>query len=101
MVEPDEAYPSHLYFFLGLFHGKSPDAAMIASEEERKAEFKVRAKASIWRKVIEGKLDPVQGIMTGKLKVEGNIAKIMRYPKAAKEITSCSLKVPTDFGDSP
>jgi len=25
--------------------------------------------------------------------------KIMRYPKAAKEIVSCCAKIPTDFGD--
>jgi putative sterol carrier protein len=49
--------------------------------------------------VIEGKLDPIQGMMTGKLKLEGNLATVMRYPKAAKEITSACSKVPTDFGD--
>ena len=101
VVEPDESYPNHIYFFLGLFHGKSPDAAMIASEDERKADFKIRANASTWRKVIEGKLDPIQGMMTGRLKLQGNLAKVMRYPKAAKEITSICSKVPTDFGDQP
>jgi putative sterol carrier protein len=99
VVEPDESYPSRIYFFLGLFHGKSHDAAMIASEDERNADFKIRASASTWRKVIEGKLDPIQGMMTGKLKLEGNLATVMRYPKAAKEITSACSKVPTDFGD--
>ncbi len=98
VVEPDESYAHRLCFFLGLFHGKSPDAAMIASEDERKADYKVRATFSTWRKVIEGKLDPIQGMMTKKLKLEGNLAKVMRYPKAAKEsVASCS-KVPTEFG---
>jgi len=40
-------------------------------------------------------------MMTKKLKLEGNLAKVMRYPRAAKEIVvSCSM-VPTDFGDQP
>ena len=51
------------------------------------------------RKVIEGEMDPIQGMMTRKLKVEGNMMKIMRYPKAAKEIVSCCALIPTDFGD--
>jgi putative sterol carrier protein len=101
VVEPDESYAHRLYFFLSLFHGKSPDAAMISSEDERKADYKIRAAYGTWRKVIEGKLDPIQGLMTKKLKLEGNLAKVMRYPRAAKEIVASCSRVPTDFGDQP
>ena len=101
VIEPDEPGQNQTYFFLGLYHGKSPDAAILASEDERKADFKIRAPYGTWRKVIEGKLDPIQGLMTGKLKLEGNLMKIMRYPRAAKEIIACCSKVPTDFGDQP
>jgi putative sterol carrier protein len=101
IVEPDESFPDHIYFYLGLLHGKSPDAAMIANENERKAEFTIRAPYGTWRKVIQGKLEPIQGMMTGKLKLRGNLMKVMRYPKAAKEIISCCAKIPTDFGDQP
>ena len=87
--------------FLGLLHGKCTGAAMIATKDERKAQFFIRAPAAVWRKVIEGKLDPIQGMMTRKLKLEGNMMKIMRYPKAAKEIITCCSKIPTDFGDQP
>ena len=97
IVEPDDAYPETAYLFLGLYHGKSPDAAMVASEDERGAEFVLRAPFSNWRKVIEGKLDAIQGMMTRKLKVQGNMMKIMRYPKAAKEIVSCCALVPTEW----
>ena len=101
IVEPDGSFPDHVYFYLGLLHGKSPDAAMVASETERKAEFTIRAPYGTWRKVIEGKLDPIQAMMTGKLKLKGNLMKVMRYPKAAKEIISCCSKISTDFGDQP
>jgi len=99
VCEPDEAYDDTAYLFLGLYHGKSPDAAEVASEDEREAEFVIRAPFSNWRKVIEGRLEPIQGMMTRKLKLEGNMMKIMRYPKAAQEIVSCCALVPTDFGD--
>ena len=98
VVEPDEAYSEMAYLFLGLYHGKSPDAAVLGSEKERPAEFVLRAPFTNWRRVIEGKLDPIQGMMTKKLRVEGNMMKIMRYPKAAKEIVACCALVPTDFG---
>lgn len=98
VVEPDEAYPHTAYLFLGLYHGKSTDAAMIGGETERPAEFIIRAPFSTWRQVIEGKLDPIQGMMTRKLKLQGNMMKVMRYPKAAKEIVACCAKVPTEWG---
>jgi putative sterol carrier protein len=98
IVEPDDAFEDTAYLFLGLYHGKSPDAGAMSSQEEREAEFVLSAPFTNWRRVIEGKLDPIQGMMTKKLKVSGNMMKIMRYPKAAKEIVSCCALVPTDFG---
>ncbi len=95
IVEPDEAYDDEAYLFLGLYHGKSPDAAALEDLNEREAEFILRGPFSVWRQVIEGKMDPIQGMMTRKLKVQGNMMKIMRYPKAAKEIVSCCAQVPT------
>jgi putative sterol carrier protein len=99
VIEPDDVFKDTGYLFLGLYHGKSPDAGMISSQEEREAEFVLSAPFTNWRKVIEGSLDPIQGMMTKKLKVKGNMMKIMRYPKAAKEIVACCALVPTDFGD--
>jgi putative sterol carrier protein len=97
--EPDATYDSEAYLFLGLYHGKSPDAAMLASEDEREAQFIIRAPFSAWRQVIEGKLDPIQGMMMRKLKLTGDMKMILRYVAAAKEIVSCCALIPTDFGD--
>jgi len=97
VVEADEAYPETAYLFLGLHHGKSTGAARVESEDERDAEFVIRAPFSIWRKVIEGNLDPIRGLMTRRLKLSGTMVKIMRYPKAAQEIIACCAEVPTDW----
>ena len=35
--------------------------------------------------------------MTKQLKLNGNMMMIMRYPKAAKEIISCTKLIPTEF----
>lgn len=97
VVEADEAYSETAYLFLGLHHGKSTDAMRLESQDERDAEFVIRAPYSIWRKVIEGELDPIRGMMTRRLKLSGNMVKIMRYPKAAQEIIACCAEVPTDW----
>jgi putative sterol carrier protein len=98
-IEPDSAYPENAYLFVGLYHGKCTDAALIASDTEREAQFVIRASFSNWRKVIEGKLDPIPAMMTRKLKLKGDMMKVMRYPKAAKEMVNCVSRVSTDFGD--
>lgn len=97
--EPDEAYDGEAYLFLGLYHGKSTDAAMLQSEDEREAQFIIRAPFSAWRQVIEGKLDPIQGMMMRKLKLTGDMKMVLRYVAAAREIVSCCALIPTDFGD--
>ncbi len=99
IVEPDNGYQDSCCLFLALYHGKSPDAAVIASPDEREHEFLIRAPFNAWRKVIQGEIDPIQAMMTRTLRLSGNMMKIMRYPKAAKEIVACCAFVPTDFGD--
>jgi len=97
VVEPDEEFDDTAYLYLGLYHGKSPDAAVVDSEDARETEFVIRAPYGVWRKVVEGKLDPIQGMMTRQLKLSGNMMKVMRYPKAAQEIVACCAEVPTDW----
>ncbi len=97
VVEPDDAYPETAYLYLNLYHGKSPNAALLSGPDEKQAAYLLAAPFNTWRKVIEGKLDPIQGMMTRKLKLNGNMMKIMRYPKAAKEIVACCAHVPTDW----
>ena len=99
IIEPDKAFPEEAYLFVGLYHGKCTDTAILANEDEREAQFVIRAPYANWRKVIEGKLDPIQGMMTRKLKLKGNMMKVMRYPKAAKEMVNCVSRVPTDWPD--
>jgi len=97
VMEADSAMPKTAYFFVGLLHGKSTDTALVEGEDTRPAQFKLTASFTTWRKIIEGKLDPIQAIMTGKLKLKGNLAKVLRYPKAAKELVNCVMQVPTEF----
>ncbi|MEJ5311497.1 MAG: SCP2 sterol-binding domain-containing protein [Anaerolineae bacterium] len=99
IIEPDEAFSETAYLYLGLYHGKSPAAMQVSSPDEKEAGYVISAPFSSWRKVIEGKLDPIQGMMTRRLKLQGDMKMIMRYPKAAKEIIACTKLIPTDFGD--
>ncbi len=97
IADPDDAYPETAYLHLQLYHGSSAGAAQVYPDDMPETEFIINAPYSTWRKVIDGKLDPIQGMMTGQLKLQGDLMKVMRYPKAAQEIVSCCAKIPTDW----
>ena len=97
VIEPDDVYDQTVHLYLGLFHGKSPSAGALSDPEDRKAAYTIRAPYSTWRRVVEGKLDPIQGMMTRQLKLQGNMMMIMHYPKAAQEIIACTKSIPTEF----
>jgi putative sterol carrier protein len=83
--------------YIDLWHGEARSAYEVADEGEMSPEFTIRAPVSTWRRVIEKKLDPIQGMITGQLKLKGTMSKIMRFPRAAAELVNCATKVPTDF----
>jgi putative sterol carrier protein len=97
VVEGDDAFPEEAYLHLQLYHGSSAGAAMVDPSQLPETEYTIKAPFSTWKKVIDGKLDPIQGMMTGQLKLDGDLMKIMRYPKAAQEIVACCAKIPTDW----
>lgn len=83
--------------YMDLWHGECRSAAAVADENEKNPEFRIWAPVGTWKKVIEKKLDPIQGLMTGQLKLRGNMMKIMRAPKAAAELVNCCTLVSTEF----
>jgi putative sterol carrier protein len=97
VIEPDQVFSETAYFLLELHHGSSPGAKMLNGDDFPQTEYTITAPYTTWRKVIEGKLDPIQGMMMGQLKLKGDLMKIMRYPKAAQEIVSSCAEVPTEW----
>lgn len=97
IVEPGSGVPEQAVLYVDLWHGEARSGGMLADESEKNPEFVIRAPIGTWRRVIEKKLDPIQGMVTGQLKLKGTLSKIMRAPKAAAELVNCATKVPTEF----
>jgi putative sterol carrier protein len=97
VCEPGPGLAETVVLYIDLWHGEARSAAEVAGISEKNPEFVIRAPIATWRRVIEKKLDPIQGMITGQLKLTGTMSKIMRYPKAAAELVNCATKVPTEF----
>lgn len=97
IVEPEGGLKERVIFYMDLWHGECRSACVVADEKEKTPEFRILAPLSKWHRVIEKKLDPIQGLVTRQLKLQGNLMKIMKAPKAALELVNCCTLVPTEF----
>jgi putative sterol carrier protein len=83
--------------YLDLWHGKCRQAEMVEDPSAKDAEFKLTADMDKWKDVLAGKLDPVKGLMTRKIKLDGNLVKIMQNVKAAQELVNSATTVDTTY----
>ena len=81
---------------LALAHGECssatyhPDARTVASE------FVYEGTRENWDRLLRKELDPVKAILDGTFRIKGNLAKAMRFTRAAKELveTAASISEP-------
>lgn len=98
IVEPDKVFEKEAYIYLDLYHGKCRESKFSTSLNDLPtAEFRYRGPFTNWMKLINKEIDPIQGILTGKFKLEGSMMKIMRFTKAAKEMVSTASMVDSEF----
>jgi putative sterol carrier protein len=95
---PDENDPEPTYIYINLQHGKASDARLLKSLDEKKALFTTTAPYGTWRKVLEGRIDPIQAMFSNKVKLTGSMAAIQRTPKATYELVKIAGSIDTDFG---
>ena len=97
IIEPDQNFAQTVYMYLDLYHGKCRRAAQLKGPDEVQTGYILSATYTTWKKVIEAKLDPIQALMTRKLILKGDMLQVMRYPKSAKDMVDCVLRVPSYF----
>jgi putative sterol carrier protein len=98
ICQPDQDFPGTAYLYINLQHGKCIEAKMLSGPDEMKPIFTISAPFGTWRRVVERRLDALQGMFSGKLKVVGSMAQLQRTPKATTDMVACAARIPTDFG---
>jgi len=98
-AEPDKNVPADVWGYLDLWHGSCRGGGVVASEEGARAAYVIAAPYTRWKDVLHGDLDPVKGMMQGKLKVRGDLPTIIRYVRAANELVRLTGQVDTTFPD--
>jgi len=71
--------------------------ALVKQGEDKKAGFTYSGPYGNWKKLINKQIDPIQGLLIGKFKLQGDMAKVLRAVRAAKELVETAGRVPTEF----
>jgi len=81
---------------LALAHGECSAATFHPDARTVSSEFVYEGSPENWRKLLDGQVDPVKAILDGTFRIKGNLAKAMRFTRAAKELVETAAKVPAD-----
>lgn len=99
-AEPDKGLPQEVWLWMDLWHGECRGSRYdIPADEGSKARFVIMAPYTRWKEVIRRELDPVKGLMQGKLKLKGDLPAIVRHVNAANELVKLAASMPTEFVD--
>jgi putative sterol carrier protein len=97
VVNPDAEHKESATIYMDLWHGKCRGAALVKAGEQKKTAYVYSGPYGNWQKLINKQIDPIQGLLTGKFKLQGDMAKVLRAIRAAKELVETAGKVPTEF----
>ncbi len=97
IVGPGGTLDKTAILYTDLWHGKCREAYLVTDESAKTPVFRMSAPVATWKKVLTKKLDPIQGLVTGQLKLRGNMAMVMKSVKAAKELVESCTRVETEF----
>lgn len=90
---PDQ---SQKLLYLDLWHGKCRDAYEVTGAAPA-ATFVLAAPLANLVKIIKGDLDPIQAMVTGKLKVKGSMIVMMKNVPTVLEFVNTARQVDTEF----
>ena len=97
-IEPDDVYDGEpVYTFVALEDGECLDAYATDDPDSEDWGFAYRGGYSHWKALIEGDLDPIEGLMDGKFELDGDMQKVMQYSQAAVVMTENAAAVDTEF----
>ncbi len=99
IVWPDKeiGIEEELVMWMDLWHGKCRAFEMLPSRDAKETAFIYEGEYANWKEIIEGRLDPIKALLTRKMRLTGDRAKVMRATRAAKELVRTAQMIKTEF----
>lgn len=97
IIEPGGKLQEEATVYMDLWHGECRNAYLLEHPNGEKPAYLLSGPVATWKRVMTKQLDPMQAMMTGQLKLKGDMAMVMKNVRAAKELVECCTRVPTEF----
>ena len=99
-IESGGPLKEEMIFFTDLWHGECRDAFMGENEKQLKKlspAFILTSPYQSFVRILKGQLDPMQAMITRKLKVQGSMGYMMRNVPTVLEFVRCAKEIETEF----
>ena len=94
VIEPEDNLKEQVIFYLDLWHGSCRKTEVLSEcGGNEKPAFILKAKYNNFARIVQGKLDPMQAMMTRRLQVEGSMAYMMRNVPTVLDFVRCAREV--------
>lgn len=97
VIEPEGNLKELRIFYLDLWHGKCRGVAELKDASEKNAVFVLTATYENIKRILTGKLDPMQAMLTRKLTVKGNLAVMMRSVPTVLDFVRCAREITNEI----
>lgn len=99
-IEPGGPIRETMIYYTDLWHGECRQAFVVADEAQLKElgpAYILTAPYNSFVRVLKGQLDPMQAMITRKLKVRGSMGYMMRNVPTVLEFVRCAKEIDTEF----
>ena len=97
VIEPSGPLTEKLLYYLDLWHGKCRKTEILKDLSSVDPMFVLTATYDDISRIMKGGLDPMQAMMTRKLKVHGSMAYMMRNVPTVLDFVRCAREVTTEI----
>ncbi len=101
-AEPTLGIAEDTALWLDVNAGECRSCTLMPAAQAQEAAFIIVADYARWKSVIKKELDPIKGMMQGKLKLtKGHMPTIVKYVQSSRALVETTSQVATKFKDEP
>ncbi|MDY6779610.1 MAG: SCP2 sterol-binding domain-containing protein [Halobacteria archaeon] len=93
----DLADDGNLHYFVGLEGGKCTEVYLVEEPDDENYGFQITGPYSNWKKLCQGEIGAIDGLMSGKFELNGDMQKVMQYSDAAVTMVESATSIETNF----
>lgn len=87
------------YAVLGLEGGECTSAEFVESLDDVDYGFVMSATNDVWKELVDGDIGAIDGMMSGKFELQGDMQKILQHSDSAARLTDISAEIDAEFVD--